>query len=207
MEDAPVCYTIGHSSQTAGEFIRLLKRYGIEYLIDVRSAPYSAYAPQFNGEIIRKTLKTDGITYTYMGKELGARHSGHDLQFEDGQVDFSKVRETAGFIHGIEKILRGAKQGQTALMCSEKDPFECHRFCLITPALEAAGARVVHILQDGSTVSNGELEERLLGKYRPNYNQIDLFEPEKTRGEHLAECYAEHNRLIGYRKEEEENRP
>ena len=187
--------------------MKLLKTHQIKYLADVRSAPYSKFAPQFNRELLQSDLKSHGIQYLYMSNELGARHEHPSLLFTDGKVDFSKVRETILFKSGIERILNGLTQGnRIVLMCSEKDPYDCHRFCLITPALSAKGIHVLHILQNGSLIANEELEERLLAKYRRDYNQINLFEPTKSREEFLLESYAEHNRHIAYSREEEERR-
>lgn len=205
MENKLTCFTIGHSNQTADEFVELLKRHGIKYLIDVRSTPYSKYAPQFNSEALKIILKHNGILYGYMGKELGARYEDPQLLFKDGRVDFVKVRGTSAFRHGIERIVQGVDVGHViALMCSEKEPFDCHRFCLVSYELSKKGLQVLHILQDGSVVSNGELEERLLDKYRAGYNQVSLLEPIKSREECLEESYIEHNKQIGYSKEEGE---
>lgn len=206
MEKSLTCFTIGHSTQTVDEFIRLLKKHDIKYLIDVRSMPYSKFASQFNSENLKMALKIYSIIYGYMGKELGARYEDPVLHFEDGRVDFKKVRETDTFKNGIERIIQGAKQGyKIALMCAEKDPFECHRFCLISYELAKRGLKVLHIMHDGSVIANEELEDRLLNKYRQDYNQISLLEPMKSREEFLEESYVEHNKQIGYLKEEEEN--
>ena len=43
-------YTIGHSNHSIDRFIQLLDENGIMILVDVRSAPYSRYNPQFNKE-------------------------------------------------------------------------------------------------------------------------------------------------------------
>jgi uncharacterized protein (DUF488 family) len=38
-------YTIGYGARTIEEFLEVLQANGIQYLIDVRSAPYSSYTP------------------------------------------------------------------------------------------------------------------------------------------------------------------
>ena len=43
-------YTLGHSTHSEEDFISILKAYGIEVLVDVRSYPGSKYVPQFNKE-------------------------------------------------------------------------------------------------------------------------------------------------------------
>ncbi len=41
-------FTIGHSTRPINEFIKILKAYGIEILIDIRTIPYSSFNKQFN---------------------------------------------------------------------------------------------------------------------------------------------------------------
>lgn len=41
-------FTIGHSNQSQEEFLAMLRRYGIDCVVDVRSVPASKYSPQFN---------------------------------------------------------------------------------------------------------------------------------------------------------------
>lgn len=198
------CYTIGHSTNTVEKFIALLKKYNIKYLVDVRSTPYSKHAPQFNSETLKATLKSKGIIYGHMGKELGARYEDPNLLFSDGRVDFQKVRNTNTFQHGIERVINGIKHGNIiALMCSEKAPFECHRFCLVSYELSKRGVTILHILENGALVSNEQLEEKLLNKYKPDYNQMSLLGPTKSRRELIEECYIEHNKQIGYLNEED----
>jgi len=205
MDNKLTCFTIGHSTQTIDEFIELLKKYNVRYLVDIRSTPYSKYASQFNSEALKAALNAAGIIYGYMGKELGARYDDPTLLSKDGRVDFKKVRQIDTFKQGIERVVQGVMQGYViALMCSEKEPFDCHRFCLVSYELSKKGLQVLHILQDGSTITNEELEERLLNKYRQDYNQISLLEPTKSREEFLEESYAEHNRQIGYLNKEDE---
>ena len=59
-------HTIGYGSQTLDDFVPVLTAHGIAYLIDVRSAPYSRFKPEFSrnaleahwlqGEIIANLL-------------------------------------------------------------------------------------------------------------------------------------------------------
>lgn len=197
----PVCYTIGHSNHTLEKFAQLLARNGIDCVIDVRSAPYSRHVPQYNRENIERELKKLDVLYVFMGAELGAMRTDPDLLFPDGGVDYERVRETASFRRGIDRVMDGIGKGFTiALMCAEKDPLDCHRFVLVTCALQLKGAQVGHILEDGSVVRNAELEAKLLAKLKANTAQPSLFDPpEKARRLKelaLAEAYRERNRKI-----------
>ena len=187
------CYTVGHSVYQIQEFIALLKRHHINCIVDVRSAPYSKFASQFNREMLTIELKKEGILYLYMGDLLGARYESSDLLFEDGKVDFEKVRATDNFKKGIQRVIDGINKGYTiSLMCSEKEPFDCHRFVLVSKSLQDKGLDICHITSD-ELIENLVLEERLFKKYK--INKHDLFHTEQ---ENLSSVYRCRNIDIAY---------
>ncbi|WP_373027523.1 DUF488 family protein, partial [Sulfurimonas sp.] len=47
-------YTIGHSIYEIEDFVELLKQNQINTIVDVRSTPYSKFAPQYNRETLKK---------------------------------------------------------------------------------------------------------------------------------------------------------
>ncbi len=165
MKNRNQVYTIGHSTHSMECFTGLLKRYAIDVIVDVRSVPYSRYAEQFNQDELSRALAEQSIYYLYMGDSLGARHEEEELLFADGTVDFEKVQKTMKFQDGIVRILGGVVKGyRVAIMCSEKNPLECHRFSMISRNLAKKGIRVVHILPDRA-YSHEELENRLFAFY------------------------------------------
>ena len=134
-----------------------------------------------------------------MGDRLGARHEDKNLLFDNGKVDFDKVKDLPSFIEGIESLINKTNTGlNTSLMCAEKDPFNCHRFVLVSRALSGKNIDIEHILSDKSTVSQDALEERLLNKYADKSSQMSLFEPVKSMTEQLDIAYKKHNINIGY---------
>lgn len=54
-------YTIGHSQHKMEYFLQMLKTQGINYVLDVRSTPYSQFATEYNKENIRGILKNNNI--------------------------------------------------------------------------------------------------------------------------------------------------
>jgi uncharacterized protein (DUF488 family) len=144
-----IVFTVGHSTHDIKHFIELLNKYGVNCLIDVRSSPYSRIAPQFNKDMLSSALKSNEILYVHFEKEFGARHTKPSLLDEDGKVDFDKVRESAEFKQGVQRLEKALKLGYTvALMCSEANPVDCHRFSMISCQLVREGLQVHHILQD-----------------------------------------------------------
>lgn len=73
-------------------------------------------------------------------------------------------------------------------MCSEKEPFDCHRFVLVAYELENKGVTVKHIMGNGRIILNTELEKKLLSKYKEDCHQFNLFVQIKTKNEALADA-------------------
>ncbi|MBL6761250.1 MAG: DUF488 domain-containing protein [PS1 clade bacterium] len=146
--------TIGHSNHSIEDFLLLLKGNKIDAVADVRSNPYSKYASQFSRENLKDSLLKEGIHYVFLGEELGARRNNTALYDIDGKVDFDKVAETTSFQNGLKRLIEGAKKHSIALMCSEKNPLDCHRTHLVAKYLIKAGIEVNHIMADGHATSH-----------------------------------------------------
>lgn len=158
--------TIGHSNYDIEYFVNMLKENNIDTIADIRSTPYSRFNPQFNKDELNYVLKKQGLTYVFLGKELGARYEDKSLLFLDGKVDFKKVQATKSFLFGIERLISGLKKGyKISLMCSEKNPIECHRFGLVSEYLSKNGFDVSHITPSGE-ISQSNLELELMEKYK-----------------------------------------
>ena len=126
------------------EFVELLKDNGIKILVDVRSNPYSKFSPQFNCSEIKDLLKKAGIEYRYLGDLLGGRPKDKSC-YTAGKVCYEKIREKGWYKKGIEGLIEIASQDKTVIMCSEEEPYHCHRHLLITPSLLEKEIEVFHI--------------------------------------------------------------
>ena len=175
-ESKNILYTIGHSNHKIEDFINLLKRYGVNCVADVRSAPYSRYCPQFNKDTIAAALQAAGVAYVFLGKELGGRPDDPAC-YEDGCLNFRRVAERQEFKRGIERLLADIPKHHIALMCAEKDPLECHRTILVSRHLKKHSIQIKHILADGSIEEHSETERRLVGMFKP---ESILFESTET---------------------------
>lgn len=153
-------FTIGYSPHERETFVSLLKASTITAVVDVRSQPYSRYKPDFNREALESFLKTQGIAYVFLGREIGAR-CPDPACYRNGQVQFDLVAKTDLFRQGIDRLRKGMERHIIALMCAEKDPITCHRTILISKALQEEGIEVRHILADGTIETNREAEKRL----------------------------------------------
>jgi uncharacterized protein (DUF488 family) len=203
--DRPVIYTVGHSTHQLDYFLELLKTYKINCLVDVRSVAASSYNPQYNKEPLPGFLKNNGVTYMHFAEEFGARHTEPELLDDEGKVDFEKVRRSRNFQRGVDRLRRGIKKGFTiALMCAESDPFNCHRFSLISVALENDGFNVRHILKDKTMETNAQLESRLLTKFDKQLPRPDMF-TSVTPDDRLKAAYRLRNKEIAFSPDEKQS--
>lgn len=199
MEDKPTIYTIGHSTHHPDYFLDLLREYNINCLVDVRSDPESEKNPQYDQEPLKNFLKKNKIIYLNFAEEFGARQTDPDLLDNEGMLDFDKVRKRRLFKSGLDRIRQGNEIGYIfAIMCSESEPLNCHRFSMVSVGLEEDGFEVKHILKDKTIKTNSELKNALVKKYAKKLPQKDLFNPDITFEQQLKEAYRLKNKEIGY---------
>ncbi|MGC8780776.1 MAG: DUF488 family protein [Anaerolineae bacterium] len=169
-------YTIGYGNRDMAAFIAALKAYEIGYLIDVRSAPYSRFRPEFSRQALETTLKEHGIRYLYMGDQLGGQPRDKDCYDADGKVLYERIAEKDFYRAGISRLERAFRQGaRVALMCSEGKPEACHRSKLIGVTLDRLGIPVLHIDEADQVQTQAQVIFELTD------GQLSLFgEPEFT---------------------------
>jgi len=184
--------TIGHSVLSLEHFVALLRTVRVTAIADVRTAPYSRRNPQFTREALSEELRSNGFSYVFLGKELGGRPSDQTF-YCNGVADYEKMATTNEFYEGLDRIVDGTKKYRVALMCSERDPLDCHRCLLVGRALAQRGTRVGHILHGGKVVSHTEIEEALLKL--SGRSTDDLFAP---RSERLAKAYRERAQKVAF---------
>lgn len=195
-------YTVGYTLFQKGYTIDVnhlfdtLREHGVNFLIDVRSVPFSKQYPQCNADNMKIAGKELGIPYMNM-PEIGAKASSQqevfskaaDIFFEqevfpiaksyrpektellgsDEIVDFRKFRHDEHFESGLKRIEDAYDKDYTlCLMCSEKKPMDCHRYFLVSKALEQRYGdwlEIRHIVEksDGGIhfISNSDLDKQL----------------------------------------------
>ena len=186
-------YTIGHSTHTKEHFLELLLANKITAVADVRSTPFSKFAPQFNQEENSAFLKSSGVAYVFLGRELGARREEISC-YTNRTVNFDKVRKASLFLDGIERLKKGLEKYRIALLCVEKNPLDCHRTMLVSRHLVETGIPVSHILEDGTTITHQKLLDELLVLSR--LNKEDLF---MSEAEIIKKAYEHQNERVAYK--------
>ena len=191
-------FSIGHSDQELTQLIALLQKAGVTAVADVRSVPYSRRLPQFNKAGLESALREQGIAYFYLGQELGGRPHSRDLYDDDGRVNYERVRQTATFRRGLERLLSELDRHVVAMLCGEDDPLDCHRGLMITPALVEQGVRPRHLRKDGSVETTLAMEARLLKETKQARHLEDSLFP--LTPEEIRNVYAEAYRRMAKKK-------
>jgi len=134
-------YTIGHSNHSREKFMRLLTKYEIKVLVDIRSNPGSHWVDYANPHDLKQILEASGIQYRWLGDLLGGRRHVRDKLFQKG-------------IDQVLGLLETLREGHVCLMCAEEDPSSCHRTWLVGKAL-----LVGHVAKINDIRGDGRLEE------------------------------------------------
>lgn len=154
--------------------------------------PFSRRFPWFSSRTLCERLHSKGISYNMMGETLGGRPPNPAL-YRDDIADYEAMAAAPDFRGSIDRVVAQAERHRLCLMCSEREPLDCHRCLLVGRALAERGCAVGHILGDGSVELHTATEERLLGSVRPG---DDLFSDRPAR---LADAYRKRSRRIAAR--------
>ncbi len=130
-------FTLGTSQRNLEEFIKILKHYQIELIIDVRRWPKSKKFSHFNKENLIKALEAENISYLHLEELGGYRREGYE-----------KYMSSERFSQALERVIKEAENKRVCLICAEKAYFRCHRR-FIAQALKERGFWVKHIFEIG----------------------------------------------------------
>ncbi len=174
-------YTLGHSSRDWAEFIRVLAKFEIELVVDVRTVPKSKRNPQYNQNVMPPALKEAGIRYHHLRGLGGLRKpnpDSHNTGWRNAAFrGYADYMQTADFETSLQSLLKLAVRRRTVILCAESVPWHCHR-SLIADALVVRGVDVFHIMSetrsqphalrdfvkvDGTRVSYPPVQEELFG--------------------------------------------
>ncbi len=129
-------FTIGHSTRSIEDFVKTLKKFGIERLVDVRRFPTSKHHPWFDKNSLEKSLEKEGIEYIHLEALGGFR-----------KIGYREYIKTEDFRKALKKLEELANEKLTVIMCSEFKWWKCHRK-YIANELAKDNFEVIHILDE-----------------------------------------------------------
>ncbi|NLD80967.1 MAG: DUF488 domain-containing protein [Smithella sp.] len=147
-------YTIGHSTRTIEEFIKILESYMIETVVDIRTIAASRHNPQYNEEDLCKSLSRKGIGYIHCKGLGGLRHTTKasiNTAWENSSFrGYADYMQTPQFQENLNRLINIIKDKPTVIMCAETLPWRCHR-SLIGDALLVLNIEVIDIINEKSS--------------------------------------------------------
>ena len=185
--------TIGHSNLPADRFITLLRDSKVSAVIDVRSVPFSRWCPWFSSKPLATGLAAGGVAYLQLGDELGGRPRDPQL-YCDGIADYEAMARRPEFCAGLDRVIDETRRHLVCLLCSEREPLDCHRCLLVGRALAERGVTPGHIRADGTIEPHAMTEQRLL---KLAGGEADLFGDPAAR---LADAYRQCARRVAARR-------
>jgi uncharacterized protein (DUF488 family) len=132
-------FTLGTDHRHQFDFARILLKYGVEVVFDVRRTPESQ-EEHFRRDGLGALCAGQGVDYVYLGNELGGPREGD-------QQGWTRSEE---YGRGLGIIRRKAEQRACCVLCAERSPEHCHRLT-IAEDLARSGIEVVHLLDETTT--------------------------------------------------------
>ncbi len=144
---APAVFTVGYSSWMVDGFLNLLLRAGVQRLLDVRRNPVSRQYG-FHGSTLRRLCEKLQIEYVPF-PELGIPSQlRQNLQApEDYKTLFACyerdiLRRETSVLRNIAALMT---EKPSALMCTERDPSQCHRSRIAKAISEETALSIRHL--------------------------------------------------------------
>jgi uncharacterized protein (DUF488 family) len=165
-------YSIGHGNKKIHVFLAELKAFNIQYLLDIRSKPYSKWNPHFNKDSLEEELSLHGVVYVFVGESLGGLPKDTTCYDHNGKVVYDFIKNKDFFLEGMQRVIKAnEKRINVALMCSESKPEECHRSKLIGQELLKEGISIKHIAP-GCKIKS---QQTVMNELTKGKNTTDLF--------------------------------
>ena len=146
-------FTVGHSTLSIDDFVALLRVYGIETLVDIRTVPRSRRNPQFNADALPQALKAHGVEYVGMPGLGGLRKTSKDSPNKGWRNDsfrgYADYMQSPAFTAALDELIDLSRHKRAAIMCAEAVPWRCHR-SLVADALCVRGIPVTDIFSETS---------------------------------------------------------
>jgi len=145
-------FTIGHSTRPIEAFVNLLKDANVGLVVDVRTVPRSRTNPQYNTDVLPRSLLESQIGYEHIAALGGLRGRTSDVPPEvnafwqnqsfHNYADYAMGEDFRAGLTGLREL---GQARRCAIMCAEAVWWRCHRR-IITDYLISAGEVVFHIL-------------------------------------------------------------
>lgn len=152
-----VIYTVGHSTRTLEEFVQLIRSFGVESVIDIRTVPRSKRNPLYNLDVLPDLLAQQGISHHQLSKLGGLRKKSKTVSEEANSFwenrsfhNYADYALSPAFDEGLAELIDLSRAQPCAIMCAEAVWWRCHRR-IVADYLLIRNVEVVHIMGVGKS--------------------------------------------------------
>jgi uncharacterized protein (DUF488 family) len=157
-------YTVGHSTRTVVDFVKLLQTAEVTLVVDIRTVPRSRTNPQYNRDALPGSLAAFRIDYRDIPELGGLRGKSKTVPPEVNGFwenrsfhNYSDYALTEPFRAGLLQLISLGRERRCAMMCSEAVWWRCHRR-IVADYLIARGETVFHLMGE-SRIEAAKLTE------------------------------------------------
>ncbi|HEX7020535.1 MAG TPA: DUF488 domain-containing protein [Gemmatimonadaceae bacterium] len=127
-------WTIGYQGATMPAFLDVLKKAGVDIVVDVR-AVVSSRRPGFSKNALAAHLDEVGIGYLHLrglGTPADGRAAAKSGKFDELRRIYSKTLKTDAAKEDLETLAGMVRTGKhVCLLCFEADAAHCHRSMVV----------------------------------------------------------------------------
>lgn len=127
-------WTIGYQGATMPAFLDVLKKAGVDIVVDVR-AVVSSRRPGFSKNALAAHLDQVGIGYLHLrglGTPADGRAAAKSGKFDELRRIYSKTLKTDAAKEDLETLAGMVRTGKhVCLLCFEADAAHCHRSMVV----------------------------------------------------------------------------
>jgi uncharacterized protein (DUF488 family) len=145
--------SLGHGTLSADEFAELVRRAGVEVVVDIRRFPGSRRNPHFASDEMAGWLSERGLDYRWLAALGGRRKPTPDSPNVGLRNDqfraYADYMASDEFAQGVGDLSALAERRPVAVMCAESVWWRCHRRLLADHLVLVSMVRVEHLFHDG----------------------------------------------------------
>ena len=148
-------YTVGHSTRTLEQFVELIRGFGVDTVVDIRTVPRSRTNPQYNLDTLPETLAALGMEHHQISELGGLRKKSRTVPPETNGFwtnrsfhNYADYALSEEFETGLNRLLEIGETRRCAIMCAEAVWWRCHRR-IVADYLLVRDVSVFHIMGNG----------------------------------------------------------
>lgn len=149
-------FTFGHGTLAQEELANLIRRSGVERVVDVRTVPKSRAHPWVWSDRMAVWVPAESDAEYVWERDLGGFRtpqptSHHTALRNPSFRGYADYMETERFLSALTRLVDSLPSRKTAIMCSETLWWRCHRRLISDAAVLLHGIDVRHIMANGRT--------------------------------------------------------